>query len=1053
MYQRSEKRMLEGGFSKFLLGSVFFLSMTPAYAVSGEAIEVEKVHSVLSINQDGRTVSGNVVDETGLPVIGVNVKVKGTTIGAITDLDGNFTLKGVPENAVLIVSYVGYKEQEIKVGTQSQLSIKLQEDAELIDEVVVVGYAAQKKVNLTGSVSSVNMADIAEKRPITNLSSGLAGMAAGISVVSSNNKPGDDNASIMVRGQGTLNNSAPLIIIDGVESNINTVAPQDVESMTVLKDAASASIYGSRAANGVILITTKKGKEGKINIDYTGYASLESIGKTIEPVSDYARYMELMNEAYENSGQPGRFTQETIDKWRNDAGQNPLIYPNTNWVDEVFQTAVATNHNLSVSGGTDKLSFYTSFGYNNNPGVIENSGYERFSLRSNVEAKPTKWLTLGMNLNGYLGTNEVGTDRISDVFTYGVASTPGVAFRAPDGRYGGQQNSEDDPQANNPLWNLNQRIGEKKERNFRSAFNGTITPFKGLSISGSYSYELTDKDNWEKPNLIDRWNFGTNSLVQKDGRQTYIYNYNRKIERMFMDAVVRYNNKFVDNKLDLGVMVGASQEMRRDRSFSAQRYDWIDSSVDVINGATGESTTSGSHSEWAMRSYFGRINLGWADRYLLEANLRADGSSRFLKDNRWGYFPSFSAGWRIDQEVFMEKTRNWLDALKLRVSWGELGNNYLSSDYQAISTYSNVNYVLGDAMAVGMAQTALSNGNLTWESTAVTNAAIDFTVLNNRLSGTAEYFYKKTSDILIDLPAPLVHGTASIPTQNSAEVTNQGFELTLNWADRIKDFHYNIGANFTFVDNKVTKFKGDDSSISGSTMIKEGLPINVQYVLVADRIVQTQEDLDYVEWIANNSYDKDGNKVDPFQTYARPGLGDVLYKDMDGSGFIDQDDRVPLGHGDTPRFLYNITLGCEWKGFDFSTVLSGTGNQKVQYMAMRSSSITYGNQISKEIADGRWYEGRTTPAEFPRLLTGDGRNTRYSTLWETNKAYLKIRNIQLGYSLPKRWVESASLSRVRVFCSLENFFTFTDYAGMDPETNNIAYPSMRQASFGLNVSF
>ena len=1054
MYQRKEKRMLESNLSRFLLSGVFFLSMTPAYAVPGQAVEAEKVHSVLSVSQDGRTVSGNVVDETGLPVIGVNVKVKGTTNGVITDLDGNFTLKGVPQDAVLVVSYVGYKEQEIKVGAQSQLSITLQEDTELIDEVVVVGYASQKKVNLTGSVSSVNMEDIAEKRPITNLSSGLAGMAAGISVTSSSNMPGNDNASIMVRGQGTLNDSSPLIIIDGVESNINTVAPQDVESMTVLKDAASASIYGSRAANGVILITTKKGKEGKINIDYTGYASLESIGKTIEPVSDYARYMELMNEAYVNSGQPARFSQETIDTWRNDAGRNPLIYPNTNWVDEVFENAVATNHNLSVSGGSEKISFYSSFGYNNNPGIIDNSGYERFSFRSNVEARPTKWLTLGMKLNGYLGTNEVGTDRISDVFTYGVASTPGVAFRAPDGRYGGQQNSEDDPQANNPLWNLNQRTGEKKERNFRAQFNGTITPLEGLSISGSYSYELTDKDNWEKPNLIDRWNFGTNSLVQKDGRQTYIYNYNRKIERMFMDAVVRYNKKFVDNKLDLGVMVGASQEMRRDRSFSAQKYDWIDSSVDVINGATGESTTSGSHTEWAMRSYFGRINLGWADRYLLEANLRVDGSSRFLKDNRWGYFPSFSAGWRIDQEAFMENTRNWLDALKLRVSWGELGNNYLSSDYQAISTYASSNYVLNDGMVVGMAQTALANGGLTWESTAVTNAAVDFTVLKNRLSGTVEYFYKKTSDILIDLPAPLVHGNSTVPTQNSAEVTNKGFELTLNWGDNIKDFHYNIGANFTFVDNKVTKFKGDEPSIDGSTMIKEGLPINVQYVLVADRIIQTQEDLDYVQSLIDNApVGADGKKVDPFQTYARPELGDVLYKDMDGNGIFNDDDRVAMGHGDTPRFLYNFTLGFEWKGFDFSTVLSGTGSQKVQYRSMRSTVLTYGNQISKEIADGRWYEGRTTPAEFPRLMVSDSRNTRNSTLWETDKAYFKIRNIQLGYSLPKRWVEAASLSRVRVFCSLENFFTFTGYAGMDPETNGIAYPSMRQASFGLNVSF
>ena len=1054
MHQTRKQKMMARLSKTFLgLSGAFLLATVPAYGAKEGNAGID-VRSTLEVLQTGRTVTGTIVDETGEPVIGVNVRVKDTTIGAITDLDGKFSLANIPAGAVLQITYVGYKDQEIVVGSQTNFSIRLQQDTELIDEVVVVGYASQKKVNLTGSVSSVNMEDIAEKRPITNLSSGLAGMAAGVSVTSSSNKPGDDNASILIRGQGTLNDSSPLVIIDGVESNINTVSPQDVESMTVLKDAASASIYGSRAANGVILITTKKGKSGKISLDYTGYASLESIDRNMvtEPVSDYARYMELMNEAYVNHGQPARFTQETIDAWRADGGKNPLAYPNTNWLDDVFHSAVATNHNLSISGGTDKLTFYTSFGYNSNPGVIENAGYERYSFRSNVEAKITPWLTLGAKLNGYLANIDLGQDRIDDVFVYGVASTPGVILRAPDGRYGGQQNPEDDPQSNNPLQWLNREVGEKKERNMKAVFNGVITPFKGLSITGSYSYELTDKDNWKKTNLIDMWNFATETIVQKDSRRDYIYNYNRKIERMFMDATVRYENSFIDNNLDLNVLLGASQEMRRDRSFSAQKYDWIDSSVDVINGATGESTTSGSHTEWAMRSYFGRINLGWADKYLLEANLRADASSRFLKGNRWGYFPSFSAGWRIDQEAFIENSRNWLDALKLRLSYGVLGNNYLDSDYMAIATYGQANYVLNDGMQIGMAQTALANGALTWESTAVTNAALDFSVLNNRLSGTVEYFHKLTSDILIDLPAPLVHGTASIPTQNSAKVRNQGFELTLNWADKINDFHYNIGANLTFVDNKVTKFKGDEPSVEGSTMILEGYPINVQYVLVADRIIQTQEDLDYVEWLANNSYDKNGNKVDPFSKYVRPEMGDVLYKDMNGDGILSDDDRVPMGHGDTPRLFYDISLGFEWKGFDFSMLMSGTGSQKVQYQTMRSSSVTYGNQISQEIADGRWYKGRTD-AIFPRLLTGDSRNTRASTIWETDKSFFKIRNIQLGYSLPKKWVSAASLSRVRVFCSLENFFTFTGYAGMDPETNKLTYTTMRQASFGLNVSF
>lgn len=1058
MYQREkEKCTLSTKLSRLVIGGAILIAVSPAYAfANGSSVHRTAVTTSLIAQQNGRTISGTITDDKGESIIGANVMVKGTTNGSITNLDGQFTLSNVPEGAVLVVSYIGYKEQTIKVGSQKDFSIKLQEDSELIDEVVVVGYAAQKKVNLTGSVSSVNMADIAEKRPITNLSSGLAGMAAGISITSDSNKPGDDNGSIMVRGQGTLNNSAPLVIIDGVESNINSVAPQDVESMSILKDAASASIYGSRAANGVILITTKKGKSGKINVDYTGYASLESIGKTVDAVSDYATYMDLMNEAYTNSKQPTRFSKETIDAWRNDAGQNPLKYPNTDWVDEVFHTALATNHNLSVSGGSEKISFYTSFGYNNNPGVIEDAGYERYSFRSNVEAKITPWLTLGTKVSGYLGKSDLGQDRIDDLFIYGVASTPGIVLRHPDGRYGGMQNLEDDAQANNPLQWMGRNVGEKKDRNIRAQFNGTITPFKGLSISGSYSYELTDKDKWQKTNLIDTWNFDTETIVSKDSRRNNIENSNRKIERMFMDGVIRYDNKFFNKKLDLNAMVGASQEMRRDRQFIATKYDWIDSSVDVIDGATGESTTSGYHTEWAMRSYFGRINLGWESKYLVEMNLRADASSRFQKDKRWGYFPSFSAAWRIDQESFMENTRKWLDALKFRASWGELGNNYLEKEYMSIPQYAQANYVLNDGMQIGMGQLALANSNLTWESTAITNLAVDFGVLNNRLSGTVEYFYKKTSDILIDLPAPLVHGSSKLPTQNSAEVVNKGFELTLNWADKINDFHYNIGANLTFVDNKVTKYKGNEMTISDKgnkdVMIKEGYAINTQYVLVADRIIQTQADLDYVQSLIDNAPVVDGVKVDPFKTYKRPELGDILYKDMDHNGIFNDDDRTPMGHGDTPRFLYNLTLGFEYKGFDFSTVMSGTGSYKVQYRTMHSSSVTYGNQIGKEIADGRWYEGRTD-ATYPKLLTGDGRNTRNSTMWETDKSYFKIRNIQLGYSLPQQWVKAASLSRVRLFCSLENFFTFTDFSGMDPETSKLTYPTMRQASFGVNVSF
>lgn len=387
-----------------------------------------------------------------------------------------------------------------------------------------------------------------------------------------------------------------------------------------------------------------------------------------------------------------------------------------------------------------------------------------------------------------------------------------------------------------------------------------------------------------------------------------------------------------------------------------------------------------------------------------------------------------------------------------------MGDGY-SANYMAISSYSDVQYPFGNVAQNGMALTSIANGSLTWETTAVTNFAIDFATLNNRLSGTVEYFIKDTKDILIDLPAPLVHGNASIPRQNSAEVRNNGFELTMNWTDRINDFHYNIGANLTFVDNKVTKFKGDEASINGSLIIKEGLPINTEYVLLVDRIIQTQEDLDLVEELAKKYVEYKNEKGETkrmyyFDKYKKPQLGDVLYKNTNGDNLLNDDDRVTRGHGNKPRLYYGINLGCEYKGFDFSMLMSGTSSYKIQYQSMHTTNIPVsGYSIGKEVAEGRWYEGRTTPAKYPRFLTNDGRNTRNSDLWETDKAYLKIKNIQLGYTLPKRCMDALSLSRVRLFCSLENFFTFSNYVGMDPETSGLTYPSIRQASFGLNVSF
>lgn len=1015
--------------------------------------------------QSGITVRGSVSDTRKEPVIGATVIVKGNVNqGTITDMDGRYELRDVPSGATLVFSYIGTKTQEIAVEGRSTIDVILSEDDQLLDEVVVVGYGTQKKVNLTGSVASINMNELTESRPITNTSHALAGMVAGVSVRSGKNQPGDDNAGILVRGQGTLNSSAPLIIIDGVEAGINTVNPQDIESMSVLKDAASASIYGSRAANGVVLITTKQGKEGDVKIDYNGYISSESIRKTLTPVSNYADYMELVNEGWKNSGKSRVFSDKSIKAWRDDAGRNPLKYPNTDWVDETFRPSVSTNHTLSVSGGSKNMRYYGSFGYLDNPGVMENAGFTRYNARLNLDANLKSWLKIGMQLSGYVSNmGPAAGSVVKDVFTYTSATTPGMVFRSPDGRYGAMNNLEDASQSanNNPLRRLNSVSGNTRKNNMRTRFFGVLNPFKGFTITGSYSYEFVDLFQDRKPVFLDGWNFTDNTVTLPGAGKTSITNVSDKIERFFNDLVANYETSLFDSRMNLKAMVGASQELYREKKFSARRYNLIDPNLDVIDGAVGESSSSGSRTEWVMHSHFGRLNLDWDNKYLLEINLRTDASSRFAKNKRRGYFPSVSGAWRVDQEAFMAPlTEKGLSNLKLRASYGSLGNNSVGN-YDALSTYSNIfhnhklGYVLNNTAMTALAQPAIANPDLSWESTYVTDFGIDFGLAGNRLTGTIDYFDKKTKNILINLPAPAVHGTVSIPKQNSAQVTNRGIEITLGWRDRIGDFSYSAEVNFTHITNNVDKFKGKEYSLSGTNMIKEGLPINAQYMLRVDRIIQTDEDLALVQKMIDNAPIVNGKKVNPFAAYGRPQKGDLLYKDINGDGVIDEKDRTVVSDGPNPKYHFGLNLGASYKGIDFSVLLQGQAGVKVywQHSPYNTPTVRTGYQINKAIADGRWYEGRTD-ATYPRLLDySDRRNTIASDFYLEDKAFLKIRNIQLGYTFPKSLTQKVRIERIRLYGSLENFFTFTKYKGFDPEVSGLNYPSMKQAVAGINLSF
>ncbi|GHV49968.1 SusC/RagA family TonB-linked outer membrane protein [Bacteroidia bacterium] len=1044
-----------------LAGILLFLFSGNLIFANPEAAKVSSPDMPLSIPQQAKiTVSGTVSDAFG-PVVGASVMEKGTTNGTVTDVNGNFSLS-VSSNAVLVVSYIGFVTQEIPVNGRAKLEVVLREDTKTIGEIVVVGYGTQKKVNLTGSVSSVNIEEITASRPISNVSSALYGAAPGVYVNSGNNRPSNaGDATILVRGQGTLNNSSPLVIVDGAESSMSSVNPHDIASISILKDAASSAIYGSRAANGVVLITTRKGASGTTKIDYNGYVSFETLKRPYEVVSNYADYMGYLNEGLLNSNKPRQFSDEVIALWRsheNDA--NKLLYPNSNIFD-VYNTGVSTQHNLSASGGTDKVTYFTSFNYLDNPGILENTGYKRYSLRSNLDAQLKSWLKVGTNLSGYTGSTPIISDAINDVYTYGLTGgNPGVAYKDEQNRLGINPNTEDDPQnaTNNPFNRLRNTVGDIKTYNLKARIYGILTPFAGLTIQGSYAYEFWDETKTSKPNFTPMWNFQT-GVLHTDGKgRTSIMNRDEKRFRNMGDVTARYEGKLVGDRLGFTIMAGASQEQFRREFHQLTRNDLLDPSLWAINGAIGETSSEGNITEWAMSSFFGRINLSWEDKYLLEANLRRDGSSRFQPDNRWGMFPSFSVGWRISEESFLKET-GWLSNLKFRASYGLLGNNALGSDkdldgnYSSQSTYAQTNYVLNRAVEMGLSQTALANAMLTWEKTSVTNIGVDFAVLKNRLSGSFEWFNKYTTDILIDVPAPRVHGNASLPKQNAAEVSNKGIELSLAWNDRVgtSGFNYNIGFNLTHITNKVEKFRGPDvRSLDGSKMTMEGYAYKTLYLLQVDRLVSTDQDLALVQSMMDNA--PAGKTVFP---YGRPQKGDFLYKDENGDGLINDEDRVAVGNGTVPDFMYGFTLGASWKGVDFSLLVQGTAGLKDVYQSnLYKSTVRMGYQLNKDVIAGRWYEGRPTEATYPRLLDySDTRNDRVSDFWVTEKGYLKIRNIQLGYTLPAKWTKVASIEKLRIYGSLENFFTFTKWKGYDPEIDNVTYPTMREALVGINISF
>lgn len=982
-----------------------------------------------------KKVTGKIMDEKGEPIIGANIVEAGTTNGTVTDVDGEFSLD-VEDNAKINISYIGYHTKEMSAEGRNTLNIVLIEDTQALEELVVVGYGVQKKANLTGAVSSVRFDEALTGRSSLNLSSALTGLSAGLNISQMSATPGAEDLNIFVRGKGTMNDASPLIIIDGVPGALNDVNPSDVESVSVLKDASSSSIYGSRAANGVILVTTKRGVEGKVNVVYNGYMGWQSAAKEIEFINDMPTHMELVNESEGRE----KYPVSLIDNWRKEAESGNILYPNTDWYDEILNTSVLTEHNLTARGGSEKGRFYLSLGYLDNKGIIDNSGYTKYTFRLSADSKISNGLELGGIAFG------TWSDRdpidVTSFFNNIRNTTPGVIPKYKDGRYGGEM-FEGLPQGSNPRAYIDNIRGNYERQKLGLKFYVKTKFLHFFDWENSLGFNYDNRRNWEYTRPYALWNLQTDFEYQKKPSINSLFNGSRRDYSMIFNSLLRFNASFLDHH-HLTALVGFDQQYNRMDKFDAKKNDILgDDAIYIMDVGVNLESITGSGTDDALQSYFGRINYDYKNKYLLEINSRYDGSSRFAKDNRWGFFPSFSAGWRLTEEPFAQSLKTVFDDIKLRGSWGKLGNNRIG-DYTYQVVYGSFLYPFGNQLQQGVAPIEIANSKIKWETTTITNIGLDLLLLKSRLSLSAEYYDKITSNILTKIPIPLVMGNFLPPWQNIAEMENRGFELQLTYLGNIgKDFSYNIGGNLSTVNNKVIKFNGE-KSIDGTTITTEGKSLNSYYLLEFDHILQDQAEIDKLL--------ADGYK---FGTYVggTPSPGDMLYKDANNDKIFNDEDRIIKDYSPLPKMTYGIDLGAAYKGLDFNLVGQGVSGVKGYWGndGFNTFNINEGFLLRKEILN-RWTPEKKSTV-YPRLLTsGSSLNTAYSDYWLYNTSYFRIKSLQVGYTLPTKITSKLFIDRLRIYTNLENYFTFTRFEGYNPENPSMSYPLMKQWVIGLNIT-
>ena len=1015
--------------------------------LSGTGInyELEGTHIILTTEaikdlhaqQQAKTVTGTVTDVSGEPIIGANIRIKGTTTGTITDIDGNFSIEAEPQS-VIEVSYIGYLTQETVINNQKSIRFLLKEDTKTLDEVVVIGYGVQKKADLTGSVANINTEKL-NTQSNANIGQALQGKIAGVDIVSQGGAPGS-GTRIMVRGIGTLNNASPLYIVDGMYMNsIDHINPNDIASIDVLKDASSAAIYGSRAANGVIIVTTKEGSntEGKPIIDLSVNLGISTASKFLDML-DAKGWAEVTTIARQAIGKPAL-----------DMATDLANKPDNDWQDIMFRPALMQNYNLAVKGGGKYSTYYTGLGYFNQDGIVKGTNYQRYNIQSKNDYKRGIF-SAGTNLiisfshdkplhqelrGGMIGTilQSVPTlEKYDDTREGGYGGTYGDVVNIP-----------------HPLAIIDDNIMDRYNENVKIFANlyAQIELFKGLK----YKLNLTPDFSFERyKNYLNKYDFGlaTNSITQLTERQ-------RRRRNILVENLLTFDRTFGEHKIS--ALAGYTYQDSRFRHIQAYG-EGLPQGLEEIDAATTNRSNEGNSWRSVLTSILGRVFYSYQNKYLFTATIRRDGSSKFGKNNRYGYFPSFSLGWNVAEEKFMENV-HWLDQLKLRGGYGVLGNQEIDN-YQYSSTITTgINYPDGNGgLLQGAFPKNFANPDIKWEETAMTNVGIDFMAFNNRLSLTADYYVKNTKDILLTVPIPISSGGANDPIRNAGKIRNNGFEFNLGWMDQPNpDISYGINLIGSFNKNKVIAMGSESGSTKGGSTnqnittseTKAGYPIGGYWLISTAGYFNSQEEVD--------AYAKDGKKIQPA---AEP--GDIKFVDANNDGVINDDDRVFQG-SPFPDFTFALNGNMRYKNFDLSIGLQGVLGNKI-YNATRQTleDVTKGSNFLASCLD--YWTPENKNASHPRLTWDDpNRNTRAeSDRYLENGSYLRLRSVQLGYTFPQTWFKGA-IQHARVYINAENLFTITSYSGYSPDVNadnanyrgfdNFIYPTNRTFMLGLNVTF